>query len=99
LTSLPGTLALVRKPGFATSPVFVSWNWLGILDLVVAVSVGALSSLFASGAAGEVTTGPMAQLPLVLIPAYLVPLFVILHLAALIQSGDESPHSKITRAR
>jgi hypothetical protein len=75
--------ALVRRPGFAISRAFVVWNLLGILDLVVAVSVGGLSSALASGGAGEVTTGPMAQWPLVLIPAYLVPLFVMLHLAAL----------------
>jgi hypothetical protein len=79
-------LALVRRPGFATGPVFMVWNLLGILDLVVAISVGGLSSALASGAAGEVTTGPMAQLPLVLIPGYLVPLFVMLHLAALFQA-------------
>lgn len=89
-------LALVRRPGFATSRVFVVWNLLGILDLVVAVGVGALSSALASGAAGEVTTGPMAQLPLVLIPVYLVPLFIMLHLAALFQprrrpSAEHSP--------
>jgi len=82
--------ALVRRPGFATSRVFVVWNLLGILDLVVAVSVGGLSSALASGAAGEVTTGPMAQLPLVLIPAYLVPLFVMLHLAALFQARRQA---------
>ena len=83
-------LALVRRPGFATSRVFVVWNLLGILDLVVAVGVGGLSSALASGAAGEVTTGPMAQLPLVLIPAYLVPLFVMLHLAALFQARRQA---------
>ncbi len=83
-------LALVRRPGFATSRVFVVWNLLGILDLVVAVSVGGLSSVLASGSAGEVTTGPMAQLPLVLIPAYLVPLFVMLHLAALFQARRQA---------
>jgi len=79
-------LALLRRRGFVNSRVFVAWNLLGILDLVVAVSIGALSSVLASGVAGEVTTGPMAQLPLVLIPAYLVPLFVVLHLAALFQA-------------
>jgi hypothetical protein len=78
------TLALVRRPGFATSRVFVAWNLFGILDLVVAVGTGGLHSALA--AAGEVTTGPMAVLPLVLIPAYLVPLFITLHLAALFQS-------------
>ena len=33
-------LALVRRDGFATGRVFLAWNLLGILDLVVAVSVG-----------------------------------------------------------
>src|SRR5204863_202344 len=69
---------------------FVAWNLLGILDLVVAVSAGALSSALASGVAGEVTTAPMAQLPLVLIPAYLVPLFIMLHLAALFQARRQA---------
>jgi hypothetical protein len=78
-------LALVRRPGFSKSRVFMVWNLFGILDLVIAVSLGALTSALASGVAGEVTTGPMAQLPLVLIPAYLVPLFIMLHLAALFQ--------------
>ena len=77
---------LIHKPGFASDRLFVLWNLLGILDLVVAVSVGGLSSALASGVAGEVTTGPMAQLPLVLIPAYFVPLFIMLHLAALFQA-------------
>ncbi len=79
-------LALIRRPGFARNGVFVVWNLLGILDLIVAITTGALSSALASGAAGAVTTGPMARLPLVLIPAYLVPLFVMLHLAALFQA-------------
>jgi hypothetical protein len=78
-------LALIRRPGFAASRPFVVWNLLGIFDLVVAISAGALGSGLAVGIAGGVTTGPMAQLPLVLIPAYLVPLFVMLHLAALFQ--------------
>jgi hypothetical protein len=79
-------MALVRRPAFASSKVFVVWNSLGILDLVVAVSSGAINSLLATGAPGEVTTAPMAQLPLVLIPAYLVPLFVMLHLSSLFQA-------------
>jgi hypothetical protein len=78
-------LALIRRSRFAASKTFVVWNLLGILDLLVAVSTGALASALAVGA-GEVTTAPMAQLPLVLIPAYFVPLFVMLHLAALFQA-------------
>ena len=62
------------------------WNLLGILDLIAAVSIGALNSALASGIAGEVTTGPMAQLPLVLIPVYFVPLFFMLHVTALCQA-------------
>jgi hypothetical protein len=79
-------LALIRRPGFIGSKIFLAWNLFGILDLVVAVSSGALNSVLATGIPGEVTTAPMAQLPLVLIPAYLVPLFVMLHLAALFQA-------------
>ena len=79
-------LALIRRPDFAWSKTFVAWNLLGLLDLVVAVGTGALSSGLATGVAGEITTGPMAQLPLVLIPAYLVPIFITLHLTALLQA-------------
>jgi hypothetical protein len=75
-------LALLRRPGFATSSLFVAWNLFGIADLVVAVGSGGLGSLLA---AGEITTAPMARLPLILIPAFLVPLFIMLHLASLFQ--------------
>ena len=78
-------LALIRQPSFATSRTFVVWNVLGLLDLVVAVSTGALSSTLATGIAGEITTRPMGELPLLLIPAYLVPVFIMLHLTALFQ--------------
>lgn len=83
-------LALIRQHTFAASRLFVAWNLFGILDLVVAVSAGALSSGFVSGLAGKVTTAPMAQLPLVLIPAYFVPLFVMFHLAALFQARRQA---------
>jgi hypothetical protein len=83
-------LALVRRPGFASSRAFVIWNLPGILDLVVAVSIGALNSALAPGVPGEVTTGPMAQLPLVLIPVYLVPLFIMLHVAVLLQARRQA---------
>jgi len=81
-------LALVRQPGFAARGAFIRWNVLGILDLLIALSIGALSALFATGAPGEISTAPMATLPLLLIPAFLVPLFLMLHTAALMQSGQ-----------
>ncbi len=79
-------IALIHRPNFAASKTFVVWNVLGVVDLVVAVGTGALSSGLAAGVAGEITASPMAQLPLVLIPAYLVPIFVMLHVAALLQA-------------
>jgi hypothetical protein len=79
-------LALVRRPSFVASRLFVIWNLLGILDLVAAVGNAALIQSQATGAVGEATAAPMAQLPLLLIPAYLVPLFVMLHVTALIQA-------------
>lgn len=79
-------LGLLRQPGFAASSTFIRWNILGILDLLVAISIGTASAIFATGAPGEVSTAPMALLPLLLTPAYLVPLFLMLHTAALLQS-------------
>lgn len=76
-------LRLGRDPGFAASTAFRRWNWLGILDLVIAVSIGGLNAFIATGAPGEVSTQAMAQLPLVLIPAYFVPIFIMLHVSAL----------------
>lgn len=77
-------LALVRRPDFVGSRAFVAWNWLGILDLLLAVGTGALDSALAT--ADRASTVPMAGLPLVLIPAYFVPIFVMLHVAALMQA-------------
>jgi hypothetical protein len=79
-------LALVRQPEFAASAAFVRWNLLGILDLIVAVSIGTLSAALTTGAPGEISTAPMGSLPLVLIPEFLVPFFLMLHTAALMQS-------------
>jgi hypothetical protein len=79
-------LTLARRPTFAASWVFVIWNLLGILDLISAVSIAAVNQMRGTGAIGEVTVAPMAQLPLLLVPAYLVPLFFIWHLTALFQA-------------
>jgi hypothetical protein len=78
--------ALLRRPGFAESKSFVAWNLSGILDLTVAVSIGALVPLLAPNFYGPVSTSPMTRLPLVLVPTYLVPTFLMLHLTALFQA-------------
>jgi hypothetical protein len=88
-------MALIRRPSFANSPLFVTWNILGILDLIVAVGTGAMSSGFLPGFSRAVTTLPMSKLPLVLIPAYFVPIFVMLHFTALFQSRVGSRRSRV----
>lgn len=76
-------LALDRRPGYAHSRAFASWNVLGLLDLVVAVGCGAILSPILSAGAEAVSTRAMTQLPLILIPAFLVPIFAALHLTML----------------
>ena len=76
-------VALAREPRFATSRRFVTWNVLGILDLIVAVTVAAaVPLLFPNGA---ISTAAMTRFPLVLIPGFFVPGYLILHLIALAQ--------------
>jgi hypothetical protein len=79
-------LALRRHPAFAGSRLFWIWNLFGMLDLVVAVSLGALSAVLGIGISVGITTFPMGRMPLVLIPTFLVPVFVMLHLASLLQA-------------
>jgi uncharacterized membrane protein YidH (DUF202 family) len=76
--------ALTRDARYAAEGRFAAWNVLGILDLVVAVGTGTLSSGLVPGLT-DVRSTPMSHMPLVLIPAFLVPLFVMLHLTALFQ--------------
>src|SRR5437868_4627530 len=77
---------LLRRPGYAASKSFVLWNLSGILDLTVAVSIGALVPLLAPNFYGAVSTAPMTHTPLVPVPTYLVPSFLMLHLTALFQA-------------
>ena len=75
-----------------------AWNVLGILDLVVAITTGFITSpstLFSYEPPNEL----IAIFPLVLIPVYLVPLSVLLHLASLAQlHGWLANRSKIATA-
>jgi hypothetical protein len=80
-------LALARDGEFVGTARFSVWNWLGILDLVVAVSMGVLSSGVVPGLT-SVTTAAMGTLPLALIPVYFVPLFVMLHAVALFRARE-----------
>jgi hypothetical protein len=62
---------------------FISWQVLGVLDLVVAVSMAGISTLLHPHG---ITTAPMTELPLSLIPSFAVPLFLILHIICIAQA-------------
>ncbi|SRR5258708_6181343 len=62
--------------------VLVLWNVLGLLDLILAVSMGVLALFTQSG---PITMAPMRLFPLSLVPAFGVPLAFILHFAGLAQ--------------
>jgi hypothetical protein len=57
------------------------------LDLVVAVSMGALGSRVLSGTS-EIATAAMSYLPLVAIPTFFLPAFIMLHFVALFQARN-----------
>ena len=86
---LVGVLAPVVAIAYARGPrenrdLVLAWNIFGIVDLIVAVATGIITSpspfqLFAFDLPNEL----ISAFPLVLIPTYLVPASVLLHLASL----------------
>lgn len=63
----------------------VAWNLLGVIDLVAAVGIGALTARSSIQVFHSIpSTDAMAVLPLSLIPAFAVPIFLLLHLASLL---------------
>jgi hypothetical protein len=73
---------LAYQQGAKTRPVVWTWNLIGTLDLIAAVSLGVISSpgpqrlIFA-----EPSSAIMATLPWLLIPGFLVPLLFAVHIA------------------
>jgi hypothetical protein len=86
---LVGGLAPVVALAYARGPrenadLIIAWNVFGIVDLVVAVTTGVLTSpsplqLFAFDLPNDLA----GAFPLVLIPVFLVPVSILLHLASL----------------
>lgn len=74
----------LARGGFSRG--IVRWQVLGMVDLVMAVSLGATAGLFSSGPA---TTTPMTVLPLSIIPVFFVPLLFILHLVCMAQARQQ----------
>ena len=56
---------------------FITWNVLGMLDLVTAVTLGTTSRLIN---VGGLAADAMTVLPLSIVPTFLVPLFFIMHI-------------------
>ncbi len=60
---------------------FLTWQFLGLLDLIVAIITGISARLLGQGAAMT----PMVQLPLSLVPTFGVPLLAIVHMISIAQ--------------
>jgi len=74
---------LAADAQFAGTTAFALWNVAGVLDFIVAVGLGTLSTGFIPALRPAIDTALMQQLPLVVIPAFFVPLLAICHLIAL----------------
>ena len=83
----------LRLTGASHRRVFLRWQALGILDLVIAVSMGGLTSFLAPIGTRPF---PMSVLPLSLIPTFAVPLLLILHIICIAQAlgWNESSYSQ-----
>jgi hypothetical protein len=75
-TALPAAMWLARPERRAW---FMVWQALGMADLVMAISLGALVRFLDPQGVAGIATGPMTVLPLILIPGFGVPLMMILH--------------------
>jgi hypothetical protein len=76
-----------------------AWNLLGICDLVVALTMGVLTSpsplqRLAFGAPNEL----VSAFPLALVPVFLVPLSVLLHFASLNKLQQTEPAQRVSRS-
>jgi hypothetical protein len=63
--------------------VFILWQMLGMLDLVMAVTLGATAALVNPNG---IPTSPMTVLPMSLIPTFAVPLLLLLHIICIAQA-------------
>lgn len=62
--------------------VFIAWHFAGLLDLVMAISLGILSTT-----SGGIGMGAMTVLPLSLVPSFIVPLLAIAHIVAIAEAA------------
>jgi hypothetical protein len=80
VTALPLAWAVTRF-GARVRPLVILWNALGVVDLVVALTLGPLSApgplqVFV----GPPDSSPMTTLPWLIIPGFLVPILMFIHI-------------------
>lgn len=95
LVALGATLLVMTwldRPVVPAGRGLLVWNTFGLLDFVVAVSVGVLTRSGAPLDMGAVDSNLMGTFPLVMIPAFIVPLFVITHLIIYLQAYHARRH-------
>lgn len=74
-------LQLFNNPSANDKRKILIWNSLGLLDFLIAVSVGILSRTnFPAHFSGSPASDIMGDFPLALIPGFLVPLYITTHL-------------------
>jgi hypothetical protein len=85
-------IALLAASGTSTARrIVIGWCVLGIVDLVIAVTMGVLNAPGTFGLlTGEVTAAPILELPLSLIPTFFVPLSILLHAIVLRRATEIS---------
>jgi hypothetical protein len=92
-TALPLAWAVTRF-GPAMRPLVFLWSAVGVADLVVAVTLGALS---AQGPlqvfVGPPDSSPMTSLPWLIIPGFLVPILFFIHIVIFTRLLARSPAS------
>ena len=96
--SAPLVAALVRRRSPRSRPIAVAWNAVGLADLVLAVTLGALTSPtpFQPIAVGH-PNALISRLPFVLIPVFAVPLSLLLHAATLRRLREQAPGRAVGR--
>lgn len=87
-------LAAVKLANFSRRRAFILWQTLGIVDLVMAVTLGTTARWISPHA---VATGVMTVLPMSLIPTFAVPLLMVLHVICIAQAKQwkERQHTHV----
>lgn len=80
---LTATFAAWKLASSSNRNAFITWQVLGIIDLVMAVTLGTTARMLSPQAA---TMAPMTVLPLSLVPTFLVPLFLMFHMICIAQA-------------